>query len=79
MRFGSRRRQEKLYKQWAKYAGLPDEAIPQKEAPAAKPERYLNEARRPNVLRRIDVLYIVLGFSILVFCAGLVLLFIHSC
>lgn len=29
--FGQRRREAKLYKQWAKHAGLPPEAIPQRE------------------------------------------------
>ena len=32
MRFWKRRREEKLYKQWAKHNGLPPEAIPQREA-----------------------------------------------
>ena len=32
MRFLKRRREEKLYKQWAKHNGLPPEAIPQREA-----------------------------------------------
>ena len=32
MRFLKRRREDKLYKQWAKHNGLPPEAIPQREA-----------------------------------------------
>lgn len=29
---GRKRRQDKLYKQWIKHAGLPSEAVPRKEA-----------------------------------------------
>jgi len=31
VRFWKRRREEKLYKQWAKHSGLPPDAIPQRE------------------------------------------------
>jgi hypothetical protein len=31
MRFWKRRREEKLYRQWAKHTGLPLEAIPRRE------------------------------------------------
>jgi len=31
VRFWKRRREEKLYKQWAKHSGLPLEAIPRRE------------------------------------------------
>ncbi len=34
MKFWQRRRQERLYKQWAKHAGLPPEAMPASEMPA---------------------------------------------
>jgi len=33
VKFWQRRREEKLYRQWAKHAGLPREAIPQRAAP----------------------------------------------
>ena len=39
MKFWRRRKQERLYKQWAEYAELPPEAIPPPEIPAGmKPE-----------------------------------------
>jgi len=72
MRFGGRKGDKKLYKQWEKYAGLsgeviPQEAIPQKEAPTGKNGRHLN------------LLYILLGVSMLIFFTGLALLLIKSC
>jgi len=67
MRSGDKKRDKKLYKQWAKYAGLPGEATPKEEAPTGK------NGRRPNVL------YILLGVAMLVFFTGLALLLIQSC
>jgi len=67
MRFGDKKRDKKLYKQWGKYAGLPSEATPKKEAPTGKNGRHLN------------VLYILLGVAMLVFFIGLALLLIQSC
>ena len=89
MRFGGRKRDKKLYKQWAKYAGLPGETPPQKEAPTNK--KWSKHARLPGEAipqkeaptgkngRRLNLLYILLGVAMLVFCAGLVLLLIQSC
>jgi len=70
MRFGGRKQNKKLYKQWEKYAGLPgegipQEAIPQKEAPPGKNGRHLN------------LLYILLGIAMLIFITGLALLLIQ--
>ncbi len=65
MRFGNRKRDKKLYKQWAKYAGLPGETPPQKEAPTG------------NNGQRLNLLYILLGVSMLIFFTGLALLLIQ--
>jgi len=67
MGFGGWRREKKLYKQWEKYANLSPEAIPQKETPADKDKQ------------RLKVLYTLLGVSIVLFCAGLILILIKSC
>ncbi len=89
MRLGNRKGDKKLYKQWAKYAGLPGETPPQKEAPTNK--KWLKHARLPGEVitqkeaptgkngRRLNLLYILLGVSMLIFFAGLVLLLIQSC
>jgi len=96
MRFGDRKRDKKLYKQWEKYDGLPREATPKKEAPTNK--KWSKHARLPREAipqkeaptgkkeaptdrngRRLNLLYILLGVSMLVFCAGLVLLLIQYC
>ena len=86
MRFGDRKRDKKLYKQWEKYDGLPREATPKKEAPTDR--KWSKHARLPREAipqkeaptdkngRRLNLLYILLGVSILIFCAGLVLLLI---
>ena len=73
MRFGSRKKEEKLYKQWAKYSGLPPEAIPQKEAQVDR------DGRRVYSLQNLNALYILLGVFIVLFCIGLVVLIIQSC
>ena len=73
MRFGGRKRDKKLYKQWEKYAGLPDEVIPQQEAIPQK------EAPTGKNGRRLNLLYILLGVSMLMFFTGLALVLIQSC
>jgi len=57
-----------LYKQWVKYAGLPDEEIPPKKAPRDMPVR--EERSKPS----LSVLYLLLGVTVLILCAALVLL-----
>ncbi len=73
MKFGRKRRQDKLYKQWVKYGDLPVEAIPRKESPNRVP------ISRESKGRGLDVLYILLAIAILMFIVGvaLVLLFTH--
>jgi hypothetical protein len=73
MRFGRKKKEEKLYQQWAKHSALPPEAIPQKEAPRDIPVREVKSKRRPPTL------YILLGVGITVLCVGLGLLFVPSC
>jgi hypothetical protein len=57
MRFLKRRREEKLYKQWAKHNGLPVEAIPQKEV--AGDRRTTGEERDRTYQYREKLLAIV--------------------
>ena len=57
MRFWKRRREEKLYKQWAKHDGLPVEAIPQKEAVGDR--RLMGEERDKTYQYREKLLAIV--------------------
>ena len=60
MKFWQRRRDEKLFKQWAKHAGLPLEAIPQREIPKdmtikgeEKDRVYLFKVKILNLVKRI--------------------------
>ena len=60
MKFWRRRREEKLYKQWAKHAELPSEAIPQRETPKDMPTKgeekdrgYLFRVKIVNLVKRI--------------------------
>jgi len=73
MRFGRKKKEEKLYQQWAKYSALPPEAIPQQEAPRDMP------VRKETNKRRTPLLHILLGVGITVLCVGLALLFAPSC
>jgi hypothetical protein len=73
MRFGRKKKEEKLFQQWARYSDLPPEAIPQQEAPRDIPVREEKTKRRPHPL------HILLGVGITVLCVGLALLFVPSC
>jgi hypothetical protein len=73
MRFGRKKKEEKLYQQWAKYSALPPEAIPQQEAPRDIPVREGKNKRRPPLL----LILLVVGITVL--CVGLGLLFTPSC
>ena len=60
MKFWQRRREAKLYRQWAKHAGLSSEAIPQRETPKAvtikgeeKDRVYLFKVKILNMVKRI--------------------------
>jgi hypothetical protein len=73
MRFGRKKKEEKLYQQWAKYSALPPEAIPQPEAPHDIP------VREQKTKRPFPLLLILLVVGITVLCVGLGLLFAPSC
>lgn len=73
MRFGRKKKEEKLYQQWAQHSDLPPEAIPQEEAPQDISVKAERKKRRPSLL------YILLWVGIALLCAGLGLLFTHSC
>ena len=70
MKFGRKRVEDKLYKQWVRHGVLPPEAIPQKESPGGVP------VRREKTKQGIHVLYILLGLGAVIVCVGLVLLLI---
>jgi len=60
VKFWRRKREEKLYKQWAKHAALPPAAIPQREAPKDMPIKgeekdrvYLFKVKILNLVKRI--------------------------
>ena len=59
-------KKSKLYKQWVKYAGLPEE-----EAPAQKTHRDMPAREEGNRLQP-NVLYILIGIMILLLCVVLV-------
>jgi hypothetical protein len=73
MKFGRKKKEEKLYQQWAKYSALPPEAIPQPEAPHDISAGEQKPKRRPSLL------FILLVVGITVLCVGLGLLFAPSC
>ena len=69
----SMRRQDKLYKQWVKYADLSPEDVPSGEIPRDMP------AREGRTLQRLPVLYILLGVCIVILVVGFTLLIMKSC
>lgn len=83
MIFGRRRREEKLFKQWAKHADLPPAAIPKKETYTDKGLRREAVPRKETYAgkngRPFDILYILLGVSLLILCVGIILIFIETC
>jgi len=57
MRFWKRRREEKLYKQWAQHSGLPPDSIPQGEvAQVGKKEKKKRDRLRPYKERLLAVI-----------------------
>ena len=73
LKYPQRRRKKRLYRQWVKTAGLSPEAIPEEEiAGDTIPKTGENRLR-------LNVLYILLVASIMIFCTGLILLVANSC
>ena len=69
MRFGRKKREDKLYQQWARYSHLPSEATPQKEDSPDISVKAEKNKHRPRLL------HILLGIGIVALCLGLVFLF----
>lgn len=73
MRFGRKKKDEKLYQQWEQYSALPAEAVPQEEAP-----RDIVTVKKKKIPRS-RILYILLGVGIALLGVGLVYLYGFSC
>jgi hypothetical protein len=91
MKYFQRKRKEKLYRQWVEQAGLPPEIIhpetnkaedihPQAGKTAPTYQK-ISDYRREEILNKLHpyLLYILLGVSLLVLCAGLILVIMHAC
>lgn len=72
-----RKKRDKLYKQWMKYADLPPEVVPPKDVPKLKPVGQSTSAGRGGSLRNLPILYILLGFLIIVVVVAVVLLLVQ--
>ena len=73
MKYFQRKKQEKLYEQWAEHSELPPEAIPSEESPKDVP------VAKEKDRRSLRTLYILLGVFIIIVCVGLGLLLVQSC
>ena len=73
MKLGHKKGEDKLYKQWVKHGDLSPGTTPQEESPSDV------SAGREKNKQGLRGLYILLGVSIFVLGAGLVLLLIQSC
>ncbi len=67
----------KLYKQWVKYANLPPQAIPSTEASKEPISQKL--AKLEKGAQRLPILYILLGFCIIVVIVSVSILIGQSC
>ena len=68
-----RKKKRKLYQQWVERASLSPDAIPREE---------VAEDMIPQIDKqqsRLNLLSILLGISLVVLCAGLILLIVYSC
>lgn len=73
LNYFQRRRKGRLYEQWVKKAGLPPEAIPRQEV-----HEYITPKIEKERLHQ-PILYILLGASLVIFGAGLIILIVQSC
>ena len=78
LKYPQRRRRRRLYRQWVERADLPPEAVPEGEVARDIIPKIDKDKLRLNVLNP-NILYILLGASVMIFVVGLILLAIHSC
>jgi len=84
MGFWPKRKEDKLYKQWAEHNGLPIEAAPRKETISKKetiPQKEITEetpARVGEGGRRIVILYILLAAAVVLLCVGIIILLVQG-
>lgn len=92
MKYFQRKKKEKLYRQWVKEGSLPPETIqppiesvegvrPQVSKPVTTPPKVgggrMREMGNNRLGRRL--LYLLLGVSLVILCAGVILLVVQSC
>ncbi len=73
LKYFQRRQKRKLYRQWVERSSLSPDAIPREE---------VAEYMTPQIDKqqsRLNILSILLGISLVILCAGLILLMMSSC
>ncbi len=77
MKFSWKWKRDKLYKQWVKHSDLSPESIPQEESHQESLKEVPRDVpvSREGKGRGINILYILLGISIIILGVGLYLLF----
>ena len=73
LKYFRRKKKRKLYQQWVERASLSPDAVPQEE---------VAEDMIPQIDKkqsRLNILSILLGISLVILCAGLILLIVSSC
>ncbi len=73
LKYFQRKKKKKLYQQWVERASLSPDAIPQEEVT----EDMIPHIDKPQ--SRLNILSILLGISLIILCAGLILLIAYSC
>jgi len=77
-----KKKKDKLYKQWIKFADLPPEAIPSTETPKEQPvrqERRDMPAGREKNVQGVPLLYMLIGLCTIALFVLIIILIMQSC
>jgi len=76
VKYFRRREKRKLYRQWVERASLPPDAIPREKVPE---DRIPQADKADKQQSHLNLLSILLGITLVILCAGLILLMVYSC
>ena len=74
-----KKKTDKLYKQWMKYADLPSAAVPSTETPREMPVRRDMPAGRGKNVLGVPLLYMLIGLCIIALFVLIIIFLVQSC
>jgi len=74
-----KKKTDKLYKQWMKYADLPPAAVPSTETPKEMPVRRDMPAGRGKNVLGVPFLYMLIGLCIIALFVLIIIVLVQSC